>query len=160
RCDQRHTLLACFDHNFKKPQQIYRLTMFLRLVIFFSVVCLASCSETKKKSQDPPALLKALNAKYFGHIRGKRTDLADNPPLEEALNNAYFGHIRGKRTDSEDYPPALEEALNSAYFGHIRGKRTGGWGSNEEDLLAALNNAYMGHIRGKREQGTAEKSSE
>lgn len=45
--------------------------MFLRPVIFFSVVCLACC-ETKKNSEDPP-LLEALNAKYFGHIRGKRT---------------------------------------------------------------------------------------
>ena len=45
--------------------------MFFRLVILFSVVCLASC-ETKKNSEDPP-LLQALNAKYFGHIRGKRT---------------------------------------------------------------------------------------
>ena len=46
--------------------------MFLRLVVvFFFTVYLASC-ETEKKSQGPP-LLEALNAKYFGHIRGKRT---------------------------------------------------------------------------------------
>ncbi|RMX46430.1 hypothetical protein pdam_00000574, partial [Pocillopora damicornis] len=123
--------------------------MFLRLAVLFCVVCLAS-SEKEKNSEDPPGLLQALNSKYFGHIRGKRTGKDDNPPLEQALNNAYFGHIRGKRTQSDDYPP-LEEALNSAYFGHIRGKRTGGWGSNK-DLLEALNNAYMGHIRGKRQQ--------
>ncbi|CAH3137115.1 unnamed protein product [Pocillopora meandrina] len=148
--------------------------MFLRLAVLFCVVCLAS-SEKEKNSEDPPGLLQALNSKYFGHIRGKRTGKDDYPPLEQALNNAYFGHIRGKRTQSNDYPP-LEEALNSAYFGHIRGKRTvigynpalrealnrqffgrfrgkrtGGWGSNK-DLLEALNNAYMGHIRGKRQQ--------
>ena len=46
--------------------------MFLRLVVvFFFTVYLASC-ETEKKSQGPP-LLEALNAKYFGHIRGRRT---------------------------------------------------------------------------------------
>ena len=46
--------------------------MSLRLVVvFFFTVYLASC-ETEKKSQGPP-LLEALNAKYFGHIRGKRT---------------------------------------------------------------------------------------
>lgn len=132
-----------------------RSMMFLRLAVLFCVVCLAS-SEKEKNSEDPPGLLQALNSKYFGHIRGKRTGKDDNPPLEQALNNAYFGHIRGKRTQSDDHPP-LEEALNSAYFGHIRGKRTGGWGSNK-DLLEALNNAYMGHIRGKRQQETMDKS--
>ncbi|PFX29554.1 hypothetical protein AWC38_SpisGene5680 [Stylophora pistillata] len=135
----------------------YRSMMFLRLAVLFCVVCLAS-SETEKKSEDPPGLLQALNSKYFGHIRGKRTDKDDSPPLEQALNNAYFGHIRGKRTQSDNHPP-LEQALNKAYFGHIRGKRTGDWGSNK-DLLKALNNAYMGHIRGKRQQETMEKSAD
>ena len=45
--------------------------MFLRLVIVFSVVCLANC-ETEKNSEEDPPLLQALNAKYFGHFRGKR----------------------------------------------------------------------------------------
>ena len=51
---------------------LYRSMMFLRLAVLFCVVCLAS-SETEKKSEDPPGLLQALNSKYFGHIRGKRT---------------------------------------------------------------------------------------
>lgn len=46
--------------------------MFLRLAVLFCVVCLAS-SEKEKNSEDPPGLLQALNSKYFGHIRGKRT---------------------------------------------------------------------------------------
>ena len=45
--------------------------MILRIVILLTLVCLASCTETKKKSEDPP-WAEALNAKYFGHIRGKR----------------------------------------------------------------------------------------
>ncbi|CAH3037271.1 unnamed protein product [Porites lobata] len=162
--------------------------MFLRIFLFFFLVVLTSCSETKKDTQDsPPGLLQALRSKYLGHIRGKRTDSADSDPpdLKEALGNAYFGHIRGKRTDSEDYPP-LGEALNTAYLGHIRGKRTlKGWGFNpalreafnklqfygphlrgkrtggwesNKDLLEVLNNAYSGHIRGKRQQDTSKNS--
>ena len=67
--------------------------MLLRLVILFSVVCLASC-ETNTNSEDPP-LLEALNAKYFGHIRGKRmVSLKTNSGLglivDKVLSWTYF----------------------------------------------------------------------
>ena len=48
--------------------------MFLRVFLFFFLMVLTSCSETKKDTQDsPPGLLQALRSKYLGHIRGKRT---------------------------------------------------------------------------------------
>lgn len=50
----------------------FRSIMFLRLcILLFLLVCLARCATLQKKSENPP-LLEALNAKYFGHIRGKR----------------------------------------------------------------------------------------
>lgn len=52
----------------------YRFKMFLRIFLFFFLMVLTSCSETKKDTQDsPPGLLQALRSKYLGHIRGKRT---------------------------------------------------------------------------------------
>jgi len=60
--------------------------MFLRLVICFFLVCVASC-ETEKKSEDPP-LSEALNAKYFGHFRGKRT--VSDSSVSESQNETYY----------------------------------------------------------------------
>lgn len=52
----------------------HRFKMFLRIFLFFFLMVLTSCSETKKDTQDPPSgLLQALRSKYLGHIRGKRT---------------------------------------------------------------------------------------